>query len=79
MTSPTDKERARLGIKARQDAIKALITKYQAEFDEMVTKNRVAAGLPLRPQGPTKQQLEERIAREEAKLEKWRKQLEEVA
>lgn len=76
MASPEEKDRARKGIKARQDAIKTLISKYQSEFDELHARNRVAAGLSPRSAGPSKTQLQERIRRQEEKLEKWRQELE---
>lgn len=79
MATPTDKDKAKKGIRARQDAISTLIANHQAEFDELHEKNRVALGLPLRSQGPTKEQLEERIRKQEEKLEAWRKQLERVS
>ena len=74
-----ERQRAKDGIKARRDAISTLIARHQEEFNQLVTANRVALGLPLKPQGPTKAQLEERIAREEEKLRKWREELAAVA
>ena len=76
MTSPEEKDRARKGIKARQDAIKSLISKYQGEFDEMHARNRVAAGLSPRSAGRSKEQLKDLIRRQEERLEKWKKELE---
>ena len=77
MTKPTpaDKERQRLGREAQIAAHKALHDKYHDELMALIAKERVARGLPIRPQGPTKEELRERIKRQEAKLEKWRKQL----
>jgi hypothetical protein len=75
MTTPDESDRAKRGIRARQEAIRALIANHQAEFDEMHQKNRVDLGLPLRAQGPTVEQLKERIKRQEEKLEKWREEL----
>jgi len=74
-----DKDKAKKGIKARQDAIASLIANHQDEFDELHRKNRVALGLPLRSQGPTKQQLEERIERRKKELEKWQAELAQIA
>lgn len=75
--TPTEEQRLRAknGIKARQDAINTLIERHQDEFDELHAKNRVALGLPLRSSGPTKEQLEERIRAQRAKLEKWEEEL----
>ena len=75
MPSPEEKDKAKKGIKARQDAIKTLIEKYQSEFDELHTRNRVALGLSPRSTGPTKEQLEERVKRTRERLEKWEREL----
>jgi hypothetical protein len=77
MTTPDERlAKLKRGIRARQDAIKALIANHQVEFDEMHQRNRVELGLPLRAQGPTREELKERIRRQEEKLEKWREELE---
>lgn len=71
MPTTAERDRAKKGIKARQDAIKALIANHQAEFDELHSKNRIAAGLPMRSSGPTAEELEERIRRQRERLAKW--------
>ena len=68
-------ERQQKGVKARQDAIQTLIANHQAEFDELVAKNRVAAGLPPRASGPSREALEERIQRHRERLQKWEDEL----
>ena len=76
MPTTDERDRAKKGIKARQDAIKTLIANHQDEFNELHRKNRVAAGLPPRSSGPTKAELQERIRKQEEKLAKWREELE---
>jgi len=76
MPSSDERDRAKRGIKARQDAIKTLIERHQTEFDELHARNRVAAGLSPRSAGPSKEKLEERIKKQEERLVKWRKELE---
>lgn len=75
MPSEADKDKARRGIKARQDAIATLIANHQGEFDELVTKNRVALGLPPRASGPSREALEERIRKQRERLERWEAEL----
>lgn len=75
MPSNADRDKAKRGIKARQDAIKSLVTSHQEEFDELHAKNRVALGLPPRASGPTREQLEERIERRRKELAKWEAEL----
>lgn len=75
MASPEEKDRAKKGIKARQDAIRTLIERHKTEFDELHASNRVAAGLSPRSAGPTKEQLEERVKKTREKLEKWEREL----
>lgn len=75
MPTTAEKDRAKKGIKARQDALATLIANHQEEFDELHRKNRVAAGLPLRSSGPTRAQLEERIRKQEERLAKWKQEL----
>lgn len=70
-----EKERLRRGIKARQDAVNTLMERHRAEFDELHAANRVAAGLSARSAGPSKEQLAERIRKQEEKLEKWKREL----
>lgn len=68
-------ERQRKGVQARRDAVATLIKTHQDEFDELVAKNRVALGLPPRANGPTKDELEERIRKQEERLEKLKREL----
>jgi hypothetical protein len=75
MATAAEKDRAKKGIKARQDALSTLISNHQAEFDELVTRNRLAVGLPARPQGPTPEQIKAKIERAEQQMEKWREEL----
>jgi hypothetical protein len=74
-TTSEARERQVKGVKARQNAIQALIAAHQAEFDEMVARNRVAAGLPPRASGPSREALEERIRKARERLEKWEAEL----
>lgn len=75
MAPTVDKDKAKKGIKARQDAIKTLIERHQTEFDQLHASNRVALGLSPRSAGPSRAQLEERIKRQEERLAKWRQEL----
>lgn len=75
MATEAERERAKKGIRARQDAIRSLIAAHQAEFDEAVTRNRLAAGLPARPQGATPEQIQAKIERAQRQMEKWREEL----
>lgn len=75
MASPEEKDKAKKGIKARQDAVKTLIERHQTEFDELHARNRVALGLSPRSAGPSREELEDRIKRQEQRLEKWRREL----
>lgn len=77
MSTPAEKDRAKKGIKARNDAMKSLVANHQAEFDELVTRNRLALGLSRKPSGPTREQREASIKRAEEQIAKWRKELEE--
>ena len=76
MASPEEKDRAKKGIKARQDAIRTLIERHQREFDELHTRNRIEAGLSPRSAGPSREALEERIRKQKERLEKWQRELE---
>ena len=76
MSPGEERDKAKRGIKARQDAIKTLIERYQSEFDELHARNRVALGLSPRSAGPTRRELEERIKRQTERLEKWQRELE---
>lgn len=68
-------ERQQKGVRARRDAIQTLIANHQAEFDELVARNRVAAGLTPRASGPSAEALEERIRKQREKLAKWEAEL----
>ena len=70
-----DREKARRGIQARQDAIKELIERHKPEFDEIHVANRLKAGLAPTNNGPSKAQLEEKIRKQEARLAKDRELL----
>lgn len=70
-----DREKAKKGIRARADALKTLIERHQAEFDELHVKNRLAAGLAPTNAGPSKEQLAEKIRKAEDKLAKDRELL----
>lgn len=69
---PTEEERlrAKKGIRARQDAIKSLIEAHQAEFDELVRKNRVALGLSPHPSGLSPKQVEEKLQKARERVRK---------
>lgn len=69
-TNAEQRERAKKGIKARQDAIKTLIQNHQVEFDALHTRNRISLGLTPSATSPSREQLEERIKRNQAKLAK---------
>jgi hypothetical protein len=71
----TDREKAKKGIRARADALKTLIERHQSEFDELLVKNRIAAGLAPTNSGPSKDQLEAKIRKAEEKLAKDRELL----
>lgn len=70
-----DRAKAKKGIRARADALKVLIERHQAEFDELLVKNRIAAGLAPTNSGPSKDQLEAKIRKAEDKLAKDRELL----
>jgi hypothetical protein len=57
------------------DAINQLVTNHQEEFDRLHAQNRVSLGLSPTTSGPTREQLEDRIRKQEEKLSKWRRQL----
>jgi hypothetical protein len=75
MSTTEHRERQRKGIKARNQAKEELIKRHEAEFDELVTRNRTALGLPPIATGPTREQLEVRIHKQEAKLARDRELL----
>lgn len=72
----TDREKAKKGIRARQDAITTLISNHQQEFDELHARNRVELGLSPRSSGPTKEELQDRIRKQKERLAKWEAELE---
>lgn len=75
MPTEEEKDRAKKGIRARQDAVAELIRRHQEEFDGLHRSNRIALGLSPRPSGPTPEQLRKRQERLEAQLEKVRREL----
>lgn len=75
MPTKADKDKAKRGIKARQDAIATLIKNHRDEFDRLVAANRLELGLSPRASGPSREQLQERIRKQEERLEKWRAEL----
>ena len=80
MPKPTkeQKERLKKGVRARLDAIAQLIANHQDEFERLHAQNRVAQGLSPTPSGPSREQLEERIRKQEEKLALWRRQLDQA-
>lgn len=68
-------ERQQRGVRARRDAMQTLIANHQAEFDALVARNRVAAGLPPRASGPSLEALEKRIQKQRERLAKWEAEL----
>jgi hypothetical protein len=79
MSTAADRDRAKRGIRARQEALKSLIANHREEFEGLVKKNRLALGLSARPAGPTVDDLKARIKRSEEQMEKWRRELAEVS
>ena len=73
--SKADREKAKKGIRARQEAIKTLIARHQQEFDELHINNRLAAGLAPTNAGPSREELEAKIRKTEEKLAKDRELL----
>lgn len=71
----TDREKAKKGIRARQESVKTLIERHKVEFNEILVSNRLAAGLAPTNTGPSRSQLEEKIRKQEAKLAKDRELL----
>lgn len=79
MASTEENDKAKRGIKARQDAVRTLITNHQQEFDDLHVRNRVALGLPLRSSGPTREQRAEQIRKLQDKIDKWKKELDDLS
>ena len=73
--TPEQRDRAVKGRQAQINATNYILNKYKDEFEQRLIQERTAAGLPIRTQGPTRAELEERIRKQEQKLEKWREQL----
>jgi hypothetical protein len=73
--SVADREKAKKGIRARQEAIKTLIERHKTEFDEVHVKYRLMAGLAPTNGGLTRAQLEAKIRKGEEKLAKDRELL----
>ena len=69
------RDKAKKGIRARQEAVKILISRHQEEFDEIHIKNRLAAGLAPTNAGPSREELEAKIRKTEEKLAKDRELL----
>jgi hypothetical protein len=69
------RDKAKKGIRARQEAIKTLISRHQEEFDEIHIKNRLAVGLAPTNAGPSREELEAKIRKTEEKLAKDRELL----
>lgn len=67
-----DREKAKRGINARQEAVKELLKRHKSEFDELLVQYRVAAGLAPSNGGPSKAQLEAQIRKAEETLAKKR-------
>jgi hypothetical protein len=78
MASLDEKDKAKRGIKARQDAVKTLIERHQPEFDELHVRNRVALGLSPRSAGPSVEKRKEQIQRLKERLEKWQREIDEL-
>lgn len=74
-TTKVGRDKAKKGIRARQEAIKTLISRHQEEFDEIHIKNRLAAGLAPTNAGPSREELEAKIRKTEEKLAKDRELL----
>jgi hypothetical protein len=79
MSTAADKDKAKRGIKARQDALKTLIGNHREEFEALVERNRLSLGLSRRPQGASDEVLEARIKRAREQMEKWERELAERA
>lgn len=74
----TDNTKAKLGIKARQDALRSLIKNHQEEFDTMVEENRVSLGLSRRATNETPDEIRAKFERAQQRAEKYRLMLEEA-
>lgn len=75
MLDDADRDKAKKGIRARQDAVKALIEKYQQEFDEMHVANRMGLGLPPQSSGPSREKREQQIKAAKERIAKWEQEL----
>ena len=76
MAKKEDTTRAKLGIKARQDAVKFILDKYHDEFVSKHEANRVAAGLPRTTQGDSPEDLRAKLRKAEERAEQYRRRLE---
>lgn len=65
-----------LGRAAQTAAYARLHEAHKEELERYMIEERVARGLPLRPQGPTKAEREEQIRKLEERLKRWRDELE---
>ena len=75
MANATDNSKAKLGIRARQDAIRWLREKYADEFNKKVEDNRIALGLARRPNTKPVEQIEAELERQKERLKKKEEEL----
>jgi len=71
-----DTSRAKLGIRARQDAVAFILEKYNDEFVKRHEENRVKAGLPRTTQGDSPEDLRAKLRKAEERAEQYRRRLE---
>lgn len=64
-------QKAKAGIRARQDAVRQLIIENQARFDQMVEENRVRLGLPRKATSETPEELRAKLERARKRAEKY--------
>lgn len=76
MATAAEKERAKKGIRARQDAIKFILEKYADEFQVKLEENRLALGLPRRANAEPPEVLERKLHDAEERAERLRRDLE---
>lgn len=75
MASQEQKDKIKAGVRARQSAVAALIANHQEEFERLHARFRTDAGLTPTASGPSREQLEERIAKQRQRLARWEEQL----
>jgi hypothetical protein len=73
-----EKKKARLGIRAMNDAKKTLQMRHAEEFAALIEENRVHLGLPRRPSFESAADLAAKIARSEERIRLWREKLEQA-